>query len=225
MLVMAAAHFLPAALRDTPARRLSLACAVSAALHWAVAAMPGSESPHPLQPARRPAFLSVELDTATSNDGDKTARKAAEPVLPPTPERAVLLHDGSARREPARAGVRDQHRKTDAQPSLPQVPDPVVYPARELDRYPTPAAPFELDALASRLGGVAAVTLRLELLIDEQGRVGEAAILDPGPLEWVALEARAIVAATRFHPARKDGRAVKSRVTLSVDLVREWRER
>ena len=43
----------------------------------------------------------------------------------------------------------------------------------------------------------------------------------PGPLQE---ELRSVLAATRFFPGQKDGRAVKSRVVLSVNFGSEKRE-
>lgn len=94
-------------------------------------------------------------------------------------------------------------------------PDPRYYPARDLDSYPWPLAPLEFDRRAESGGG----EVRLELLIDEKGVVREVVFVQParpGPGEEGL---RAALAATHFMPGRKDGRAVKSRVTLRLDLA------
>jgi len=98
------------------------------------------------------------------------------------------------------------------------VPDPTYYAAHELDSYPRPAVPFDLDQLA---GGVAEGTttrFRLALLIDERGVVNEIAAVETGLPGRLEEELRARLAATPFIPARKDGRAVRSRILLGVGL-------
>jgi hypothetical protein len=98
---------------------------------------------------------------------------------------------------------------------LPRVIDPHYYSARDLDSYPWPLAPLELDRLPEHPGG----PVRLEMLIDEKGVVQEVEFVQParpGPAEEGL---RAALAASHFMPGRKDGRAVKSRVTLRLDLA------
>jgi protein TonB len=99
--------------------------------------------------------------------------------------------------------------------ALPQAPDPTYYSARDLDTYPRPAAPLELDRIAADAG---TSSIRLILLIDEGGSVNEIKLVEPaapGPLQEAV---RGVLAATRFIPGRKDGRAVKSRVLLDVTV-------
>ncbi len=101
---------------------------------------------------------------------------------------------------------------------LPQLPDPTVYEARDLDSYPRPIAPLDTGRIEDPVTGNP-VSIRLELVIDERGVVNDVAVAGPGPVGIAEAELRAVLAATRFIPARKDGRAVKSRVLLSVSLV------
>jgi len=110
--------------------------------------------------------------------------------------------------------------------ALPQVTDPTYYSAHDLDVYPQPVMPLDLDHLA---GGDAAGTgrFRLDLLIDESGVVDKIALIEadpPGPLQEAL---RAALMATRFEPGQRGGRAVKSRVVLRVSFqpVREGNDR
>ena len=91
-----------------------------------------------------------------------------------------------------------------------RIPDPSYYPVRELDAYPRPARPLELD----RPPGMSSI--RLLLLIDEHGIVNDISLVEAGAAGRLDEALRAALAATRFVPARKDGRDVKSRVLLSV---------
>ena len=98
------------------------------------------------------------------------------------------------------------------------VPDPVHYPAKDLDVYPQPlkriSPAYPRAALDAQISG--AVTLLV--LIDEAGRVAGTSVLDAVPdgvFEQAALEA---LANTAFFPAQKDGRTVRSRVVIKVEF-------
>ena len=90
---------------------------------------------------------------------------------------------------------------------VPARADPTVYTARDLDSLPVPVFPLEFSRLP-----LASTTIRIELLLDEHGTVNEITISGAIP----EPELRAAIAATAFVPARKDGRAVRSRIVLSV---------
>jgi protein TonB len=96
--------------------------------------------------------------------------------------------------------------------ALPQAPDPSYYTAGDLDRYPKPLAPLQIK----RAAGDGAGEVRLEVLIDERGIVQEMIFAGPAAPARVEEALRATLAATRFLPAQKDGRAVRSRIVLSV---------
>jgi len=98
--------------------------------------------------------------------------------------------------------------------SLPVPSDPKYYLARELDDYPRPLAPLRIDPPPGSFAG----EVRLELLIDEHGVVRDitfSGIAGPGEMHDAL---RGTLMAMLFIPAIKDGRAVKSRVVLSVSL-------
>jgi protein TonB len=83
-------------------------------------------------------------------------------------------------------------------------PDPRFYLARELDQYPLPLSVLRLDHGNARLW----------VSIDQAGQVVEAAVVDADPSGEIERLARDRVLATRFAPAQRDGRPVKSRVLL-----------
>ncbi len=98
--------------------------------------------------------------------------------------------------------------------SLPELPDPNYYPARDLDDYPRPLAPLQIGRPARAGAG----ELRLELLIDERGVVRDVVFAGPVQPGDAEEELRATLAATPFMPARRHGRAVKSRVLMSINF-------
>ena len=103
--------------------------------------------------------------------------------------------------------------------ALPQVPDPTVYTARDLDSYPRPLVPLDIERLLDLSAATPLAEVRFELLIDEHGVVNEVAPAGPGTAGQPGAELRAALAATRFIPALKDGRAVKSRMLVSLSYL------
>jgi len=101
---------------------------------------------------------------------------------------------------------------------LPQAADPNYYTARDLDRYPRPVVPLDIDRFVDRSARIPSAGIRLELIIDEYGIVNDVAFAAPGIPGVLETELRAVIAATRFVPARKDGRAVRSRVLMSINF-------
>jgi len=195
------------------AGRFALALAASSALHLFLATSLALEAP---RWGARPA------------GGDPIAARLLPPAAPaPEPPvdaftagpRAAAGND-SRRVAPARKRVFPKPEAASS-PGLPQALDPTYYSARDLDVYPRPAVPLDLDRFA---GGVAGGRFRLALLIDEGGVVNEITVVEAGPPGRWQEQLRAALAATRFIPGKKDGRAVKSRVLLSVSLGPEQRE-
>ena len=114
----------------------------------------------------------------------------------------------------------------DPQPAAPagsdatvaNIPDPVHYPATDLDIYPqalTRINPFYPEtARESKIAGF----VTLLVLIDEAGRVVGTSVMDATPdgvFEQAALQA---LANTAFYPAQKDGRLVGSRVLIKIEF-------
>jgi protein TonB len=200
----------PSSLRTSAsAGRLRFALAVSALAHWALLAAPVVET-------RWPGAASSAIDAPM------TVRIAPPPVAVPD---APAVTEAEESRMPGPAAgnsgrARDGLPATvvappgaDA-PVVLRVPDLTYYPARELDDYPHPARPLELD----RPPG--AGSIRVLLLIDEHGMVNDVSLVEAagGGLEDAL---RTALGAARFIPARKDGRAVRSRIVLSVSFAGE----
>ena len=156
--------------------------------------------------AAAPATLSVRIEPATEAEPDGLPAQAPLPVVARERTRGIERVQASTR---VKQGA-------EATLVLPQAPDPTYYSARDLDLYPRPATPLELDKLA-RVRDRVATIFRFQLLIDESGTVNEISSVEGEPLS-LRDELRAALAAIRFFPGRKDGRAVKSRVTLSIDF-------
>jgi protein TonB len=91
------------------------------------------------------------------------------------------------------------------------IPDSRFYSARELDRFPEPLTPLELQSGTGRSGSV-----RLRIGIDLAGRVVEVDVVDSDPSGALEVYAREQLQVTRFMPGLKDGRPVRSRILLEL---------
>jgi protein TonB len=100
---------------------------------------------------------------------------------------------------------------------IPVIRDPTYYAARFLDEYPKPLGPvqprYPEQATIDRIGG-GSVTLLL--LIDEEGVLRDISVVEAKPEAIFNEAAIAAFRDMRFSPARKDGRAVRSRVLVTV---------
>lgn len=195
---------LAVSLHPTPyATRMRIALAGSALLHLLGAATIDAETPsggarHHVSP------IIVRLESPWP-----PPERPEPAVQERTPTRGARMERAdTARAAPAMPGV------AAGAIVVPVRADPTIYTARDLDSLPVPVLPLEISRLPLA-STVAAV--RLELLIDEHGTVSEITVAGGVP----EPELRAAIAATAFVPARKDGRAVRSRVVLSIALGRE----
>jgi outer membrane biosynthesis protein TonB len=89
--------------------------------------------------------------------------------------------------------------------------DPTYYPIGQLDRLPILLGTADACYPDGASGEVAFL-----LLIDDTGTVNEAAIVDAKPEGLFTAAAVESCRALKFTPARKDGRAVRSRVRFVV---------
>jgi protein TonB len=99
---------------------------------------------------------------------------------------------------------------------IPVIRDPTYYAVSLLDEYPRPLGSVEprYPLQASRDGITGMVTLRL--LIDETGTLNEISVVAAKPEAIFDEAAMAAFRDMRFSPARKDGRAVRSRIHITV---------
>jgi protein TonB len=201
-------------------RRLLSTLALSAAVHLLLVASLAPDGPGRTAGIRAAAILTVRL--APRPAATEAAAVLPQPEVPapaPRPGRPARDSDRAPRAVTADLAPRPDR---NAHPlAVPPGPDPTYYGARDLDEYPRLAAPLELGRIAAE--GTVTGRVELALLIDEQGIVIQVQFAQAAR-DRLTEALRAALAATRFVPARKDGRAVKSRVNLSVDLGQETRE-
>lgn len=101
---------------------------------------------------------------------------------------------------------------------IPTIPDPIHYPARDLDIYPHALNPIRpVYPHAAREAQVAG-SVTLLVSIDEAGRVLSTSVVDAEPggiFEQAALQA---LADATFYPAQKNGRTVRSRIVVKLEF-------
>jgi len=201
-------HCRASASQPAPLARLGAALAVSAVAHALLLSAPLFDvSWQGVAPGPAGAPITVRLSPAPVRMPDIPAIPIPEARHPPLPVRSPASGSEGLPGDRPASGIMGAG--TDAL-ALRGVPDPNYYPARELDDYPRPLAPLRLDRPAG------AGEVRLELLIDEYGIVRD--ITFPGSAEPGSTHEslRGALMTTPFIPAIKDGRAVKSRIVLSV---------
>jgi hypothetical protein len=167
------------------------------------------------------------------NTGASLAPFLTSPTLSTdaSPESTQILEPAYAAGEPERAlpaaAKLQPERKAppahSVEPKLQRSPQPVDtnwYGAHELDVFPRALVPLRFnDPAAAELrdpGG----RLLLWLRIDEYGQVVEVNAGDAAISRHRVDAARALLANVPFAPARKDERAVKSRLLLGIDFGR-----
>jgi periplasmic protein TonB len=196
--------------------RLLFALALSAALHlslvYGVAVGRFEPGPAPVILARlQPAEDASQVRRITP----------AHPAVPrrfidTTPEAESSVPSSPAPAEPLAAAVVASVRNDSRAPALEVLAlvDPTWYTAKDLDLYPQALAPVDprYPASVSDISGEVTVLLA----IDEYGVVQDSSVVmaqPPGYFEESALRAFKL---TRFAPAQRDGRPVRSRIVVKV---------
>jgi protein TonB len=205
---------------------MSAAVALSLALH--VFLIYGFSLPVDSATVARVAVIHARLDSTRASANPPRAKRREFTAAPEsTPFNPMTLAPPVPQAEPepetapqfASSGDDSQPvpANSDSTAGL-NIPDPVQYPAKDLDIYPQPLRPitpvYPRAAREAQLAGF--VTLMVS--IDETGRVVGTSVTDAAPdgvFEQVAQQALAVAA---FYPAQKEGRTVRSRILVKVEF-------
>lgn len=191
--------------------RLGVALVLSVAVHALLVSRPFEFGAPAFGPLQRPALRAMLVplpppkpQATAVREIAPLAQPAAIPAAPNAP--AALIPDTA---EPAA-------------PAAPEaalgLPDVTYYAAADLDIFPLPLSPISFDhPERARETGAPAVA-RLWLSIDETGWPTQAELLDAPAADALGEAIVAALRAQRFSPARKDGRAVRSRVLIELEL-------
>ena len=206
--------------------RISAAVAASGALH--VFLIYGFSLPADSGPGARVTIIQARLTPPQRSANLQPAKTPERTVAPEQSSTAAIVSSPPAADEVAESETApipttpsndpELAVSTGADAASPRIPDPVHYPAKELDLYPQAsrriAPAYPQAARDAQVTG----SVTLLVLIDETGRVMGASVMDSTPdgvFEQAALRALADAA---FFPAQKDGRAVRSRILVKVEF-------
>ena len=198
---------------------MPLALGVSVALHAVILYFaPGFVQER--TDSMRPAALRVEITStpeAVAAAPPETASLPDElPALAENPFAAASV----AASAPEPAGSAEDGRphgaKHDAELPAPPAVAPRYYGSREIDVFPEPVVPLRVPRPNARAGVVAAQSVRMEVFIDAQGVVTDVAVRESGDSSGTLAAARKLIFAARFHPARRSGNAVASRIEIEL---------
>ena len=204
---------------------MSAAVAVSAALH--VFLIYGFSLPADSGSGAGVAAIHARLMLPQASRGPQPAKPPERMAAPaPKPAPTVISQPAAtASAEPA-TELSPTIAPIDPQPqalagsdaTVAIIPDPVHYPAKDLDIYPqtlkeiNPVYPE--TARDARVAG----SVTLLVLIDETGRVVGTSVMDATPGGVFEQAAQQALANAAFYPAQKDGRMVRSRVLIKVEF-------
>ena len=192
------------------ARRIAPALVLSAIVHLLLVQSLVFEATQRVARPVSAGVMTVRIESPAITGSDSPVIVEAAPLR-------AGARDSSRDVAPARTGGHAT-RNAAVPPALPLAPDPTYYSARDLDFYPRPAVPLELDRIARGVEEGIAARFRLLLQIDERGVVNDIKVIEAHPPGRLQEELRAMLAATHFLPGQKDGHAVRSRVTLNVSF-------
>jgi protein TonB len=196
--------------------RIGLALLVSAALHLLFVARVeiGGPRRQDLPPtiharlslesplARQPSFP-IRTPVRSSPDPQPLTTSSAPPGEEPVPD---------PRADPDIAAPAPLESVAESEP-IPAPVDPVYYAARELDVYPVPIEPLRVPVDSPARGWV-----RVLAMVDETGAVTRSEIFDSDPPAILDETALAVIRGARFSPARREGRAVRSRILIELSF-------
>lgn len=202
-----------------PRRRFAAALGASIAIHACLLAAQGggNRAAAPAPVAVDPLNVRlVQLPAAAKPEPGPLPASSVKPVSAPAAANAPGR--GQNREGRALRSVVAGASAGSAAASSKAAPETKWYTALELDTYPRAETPIGIPAAAGYGRGAVESQLMLWLRIDETGRVAEVSAGAPGMPAGSLEAARSALATARFTPARKDARAVRSRLLVSVPL-------
>jgi periplasmic protein TonB len=200
---------------ELPTRRFAAALVASLLVHASLSAVvtPGSAGRHRIADLPAPLAMTARLVTVEPLPPVVERELPVRPIVSFTAPREV--------RKPAAPAAPAPHAELAGQAGALDLPDPTYYAARQLDVYPALASAFELRYPAGAAASDVKGRVLLLLLIDAQGVVNEASIVEAEPAGYFEEDALKAFRAARFKPALKNGRAVKSRIVVNVNYGAE----
>ena len=208
--------------------RLLPALALSAALHlsliYGIAVGPPRQGPPPTLLARLvhaptatlSAPIVVGAPDAPANPRSHTTAITASDTASLEESAVVEPGDSSpvASGEPVEQTPARPEETTLPRADVPLLADPTWYMAQDLDVYPRALAPMKLAYPSTATGQSGEVSLLA--MIDEWGGVRDVTVVNAEPAGSFEEPALQAIKATRFSPAQRDGRAVRSQIVVKL---------
>ena len=188
------------------------ALAASLFLHWILASS-FTDGP----PTTTPSGLYIPVITATLES--PAAVQSIEPAPAPEPNtRASGLPQQAKHAPPAVEPFASAPANApQAASEASSLRDATYYALNELDVYPALASALDLRGIRKSEALGASGSARLLVMIDDQGIVSDVTVLHAEPKGLFEEDARRALLSTRFIPARKQGRPVKSRILVHLE--------
>lgn len=212
--------------------RLAVAIVISTLIHsWLAAGINTEAKRRAVMPSSGVISATLEPAVPVNRSAVTVVSPEVSPEAEPEPvagmvattraEAAVGQHPSAALQQPAAQspGMFTAPEISEAPApglALPPLPDPIYYPARQLDVYPALLEPISLPYPERAARDEVSGKVTVLLLIDEHGVVNGVSVVEADPVGYFEETTRAVFSETRFAPARKDGRPVRSRVLISV---------
>lgn len=184
------------------------------------AAGPSAAEALPPPPAvEKPVDAPEDVPTLAPSEAAE-ALPVAEPVVPPSAQPGPPAAAVTAAAQPSPASAPPVAPAPVPAATIASSVDLTYYSARDLDVQPRAlreiVPEYPVDADRQRLSG----TVRLQLKLEADGRVGDIEIVDAAPPGVFAESAIKAFRDARFAPAQKNGRPVRARVLIEV--VYDW---
>lgn len=203
-------------------RRSAIALGVSVALHAFVLFMVRTKPPTLAQAGASPIVAWIEHSAEPAQQAEQTPEvsdpvpdaQASVAAPPPVATADTAVEASKPPAHPAVApapATQARPADTPAGLEIPLSRDPTYYPLSALDQLPMLLGSAEACYPEGATGEVAFL-----LLIDDTGTVNEVSVLEVKPQGLFTMAAVEACRGLKFTPARKDGRAVRSRVRLVV---------
>ena len=200
--------------------RMPAAVALSAALHAYL--IYGLSLPTQSGPPTWAAVINARLAPVPPSANQTIAperSRVPEPVRAALPPISLdVAQPLAVPNPPAIAAEPEQVVAAGNAPAIPTIPDPIHYPARDLDIYPHALNPIRpVYPHAAREAQVAG-SVTLLVSIDEAGRVLSTSVVDAEPGGVFEQAAQQALADSTFYPAQKNGRTVRSRIVVKLEF-------
>jgi protein TonB len=172
-----------------------------------------------LEPAASALIEGPPVTTEGEFAAERVAPVAADPAVPPIAGRRQTATSPNTETRPESQPAVAPAPTPSVGLEVPLIRDPTYYSSKQLDVFPQPLTPIRLDYPDSATNARVDGRVTILLLIDEFGIVNDVSVTEAKPEGYFEEATIAVFRAAKFSPAQRQGRPVKSRVTLQVKYL------